>query len=887
MMIGNKTKRSKNSTNSRMKSLFPKTLFRHIKGIPPSATWGNRFNAIVHDKNLIYIANSNIVYIDLIKKEFVQIFTSNLLSQKERPSMIVEIDSKNILIVTELGRCLIFGYKDNLYMEDINFSKRNLYIGEKGSKFKCGVYMKEKNIMTVSYMINDKENICEFITVKKDSKNEILFGSVMCIPYGDKCIMDMVSINRDTIAIGVSNGIVDIFNFDVTIAKIISINSGDTCKMLFNIDYSVKYSKIASIDNNGTLCVFDIDINNKNYSKGKTLKNKFNDKSIKESYLFFSLRFYNDKIIISSNSGRLFIYDFNSENDTIIELAENPHKSSIYNMLFYNDINDRVVFISSDHSFSVYNISNLNFLFDIKTMHRSPKAIDANDMIVVFDKEDCVLLMKYVKKNNNGVYCKTREIKCDEDCEVVSMQKIKEDVYGILLKKEIIVFEYDNDNVIFRKRIDEGKSFCVVDDKVYIGVDNGKVRIIDMNENKENVIQIADSIISNIEHYIYSVDGITMISVIQKKNSINYILFNQIASFDLFQFCNIEDNSNIVYDTLIITNDNNFLIQSYIGLNSSLVTISISLSNDIINSMKALYTNYSIYTVKRESIMNLLKETKPIITTYSDIFITKINNISLNKDGSKMLVSTIEGIINVYDTTKEDLILEYMIKAHFGLVTSIAFLDEEELSFISTSNDQTMKIWNCNEGIKIDIHFPISSKPLISNDNIEIINIYTKIQGLVLFQQTSVKSKEFIEYFNNFVSSLNEDTIKQQIIKEDYNVSDPFLLEALLYYYFKDEELNRMSCLVINTYEYKNNNKYKDALCSVIKEIKEEKVKEQSIDELLKKKCYIEALMQCKLYNKGKDEFIRCLEYIKKDIYHKLMFHIAKLNYIISICKKQ
>ena len=108
-MIGNKTKPSKNTTNSRMKSLFPKTLFRHKNGIPPSATWGNRFNAVVHNKNLLYIANSNIVYIDLIKKDFVQIFTSNLLSQKERPSMIVEIDSKNILIVTESGRCLIFG----------------------------------------------------------------------------------------------------------------------------------------------------------------------------------------------------------------------------------------------------------------------------------------------------------------------------------------------------------------------------------------------------------------------------------------------------------------------------------------------------------------------------------------------------------------------------------------------------------------------------------------------------------------------------------------------------------------------------------------------------------------------------------------------------------
>ena len=887
-MIGNKTKRSKNTTNSRMKSLFPKTLFRHKNGIPPSATWGNRFNAVVHNKNLLYIANSNIVYIDLTNKKFAQIFTSNLLSQKEKPNVIVEIDNANILIVTENGRCLMFAYKENLYMEEIDFSKRNLHIGDKGNKYKCGVYMKEKNIFVVSYAMNDKDNICEFINIKKNNKNEILFESVMCISYGDKCIMDMVTINRDTIAIGVSNGIVDVFNFDVTIAKIFSINSGDACKMLFNIDYSKKYSKIASIDNNGTLCIFDIDIINKSYSKGKTLKNKFNDKSIKESYLFFSLRFHNDKLIISSNSGRLFIYDFNSDNDTIIELAENPHKSSIFNMLFYNDINERVIFISSDHSFSVYNISNFNFLFDIKTMHRSPSAIDGNDMIVAVDKENYVLLMKYVKKNNNGLYCKTREIKCDEECEVISIQKMKEDIYGILLKKEIIVFEYDNDSVIYRKRIYEGqyKSFCIADDKVYIGVDNGNVRIIDIKENKENVIQPTDNIHTDIEHYIYSIDDRTILSVIQMKNSIHYILFNQIASFALFNYCNIEDNSNIVCDTLIRAIGNTYLIQSFIGLNSNLVKISISLSNDIILLMKSLYTNYSMYTVSRESIITLLKDIKPNISTYSDIFITRINNISC-REGSKMLVSTIEGIINVYDTAKEEFILEYMLKAHFGIVTSIAFIDEEELSFISASTDQTMKIWSCNEGIQIDIHFPLLNKPLISNENSEIMNIYTKIQVLVLFQQTSAKSREFIDYFKNFVSTLNEDKIKEEIIKNNYNVSEPFLLEALLYYYFKNEKLNRLSCVVISTYEYNNNNKNKDALCSVIKEIKEEKMKEKSIEELLKRKCYIEALMQCKLFNKGKDEFVRCLEYIKKDIYHKLMFHITKINYIISICNKQ
>ena len=115
-MLGNKTKRdnckNKNNKgtklNSQIKSnskftkpLYPKTLYKHIKGVPPSPIWGNRFNSLIHNNtNLLYISNTNIICINLINKVFTQMLSSNLFSPKDKPSIIIELFNEVCFIIS-------------------------------------------------------------------------------------------------------------------------------------------------------------------------------------------------------------------------------------------------------------------------------------------------------------------------------------------------------------------------------------------------------------------------------------------------------------------------------------------------------------------------------------------------------------------------------------------------------------------------------------------------------------------------------------------------------------------------------------------------------------------------------------------------------------------
>ena len=58
-------------------------------------------------------------------------------------------------------------------------------------------------------------------------------------------------------------------------------------------------------------------------------------------------------MLVTSNQGRIFIYDI--KNNNFKEIAENPHKNSIYTILFNNDSN-QVIFFSSDYKISLFNI---------------------------------------------------------------------------------------------------------------------------------------------------------------------------------------------------------------------------------------------------------------------------------------------------------------------------------------------------------------------------------------------------------------------------------------------------------------------------------------------------------------------------------------------------
>ena len=75
-----KKKQIHNKSQSQLKTTYP-----FIKGIPPSSNWSNHFTSFIFPggKYLLYISNSFIIVIDLIKKNFNQILSSYKILLKE------------------------------------------------------------------------------------------------------------------------------------------------------------------------------------------------------------------------------------------------------------------------------------------------------------------------------------------------------------------------------------------------------------------------------------------------------------------------------------------------------------------------------------------------------------------------------------------------------------------------------------------------------------------------------------------------------------------------------------------------------------------------------------------------------------------------------------
>ena len=102
----NKNKKSKdnfknhknNKQNFTLKNLFP-----HIKGIPSSPNWSNHFSSIIFNINyLLYISNSNIISINLEKKLYNQIITSNILNN-DKPNVLLEYKNKGFITIFDLN----------------------------------------------------------------------------------------------------------------------------------------------------------------------------------------------------------------------------------------------------------------------------------------------------------------------------------------------------------------------------------------------------------------------------------------------------------------------------------------------------------------------------------------------------------------------------------------------------------------------------------------------------------------------------------------------------------------------------------------------------------------------------------------------------------------
>ena len=112
-----------------------KTLYPFIKGIPPSSNWSNHFTSIFfsNKKYLLYISNSFIVVINLEKKIFAQILSSNKITPKDKPNVLLGLNDEKFLTITNSGEIIIFYINnENNFIEDLSTNKIhkiiNIYI---------------------------------------------------------------------------------------------------------------------------------------------------------------------------------------------------------------------------------------------------------------------------------------------------------------------------------------------------------------------------------------------------------------------------------------------------------------------------------------------------------------------------------------------------------------------------------------------------------------------------------------------------------------------------------------------------------------------------------------------------------------------------------------
>ena len=133
-----KKKYNYNKSSYQLKIIYP-----FIKGIPPSSNWSNHFTSLLFSegKYLIYISNSFIIILDLIKKRFSQILSSYKISSKDKPNILISLDKEKFLSILNSGDIVIFELnEEGNFIEDLNTYKYEQIC----KKVKCGLYDKEK-----------------------------------------------------------------------------------------------------------------------------------------------------------------------------------------------------------------------------------------------------------------------------------------------------------------------------------------------------------------------------------------------------------------------------------------------------------------------------------------------------------------------------------------------------------------------------------------------------------------------------------------------------------------------------------------------------------------------------------------------------------------------
>ena len=945
----NKKNKNKNKNNSNYKpSNQLKTIYQFVKGVPPSSNWSNHFTSLLfsNKKYLIYISNSFVIVIDLDKKNFSQILSSNKIMLKDKPNILIELNNEKFLIITNNGELIIFGFNnENYFIEDLSTNKLSKVI----KKVKCGLYDKEQKLLILS----NEESIFLYSFEYENELNIYKVYEIDNANNSEYFITDMLLINHkhnteNNKYLLVSNNIGNIilYNYDIIkYTQLFVINNGKK-ENIFNICYDQVNNLLASINKSGTLNIYKLNYSNAKitYEKTLSLSNKFNDQTINEFYLYFSISFINDfNLLVTSNQGRIFIYDI--KNNNFKEIAENPHKNSIYTILLNIDSN-QAIFFSSDYKISLFNIffsntsePSLNFIYCINTIPSKVKILGqySKKIYFMYQIQHNLYVNSYnIKKDKNFLETLQNKIKSfsnnDNNVNDYNLNLCKlideENVLLVNRKNEIVIYNID-ENIKKNSYSFLNEDYLIIDiiineNILYILYKKGVFTKYNINNNKIEKYKISNSINKGSLIYIRNEFVIAII----KEDKTNIVKFLLIKNYFLAKLYEVNISHDFVSQKIILPNDNFYFFYS---INDNFEIIYMNLNNqlEILNSVKFNDINYQEYLKIMDDFSKNVKMINKKKYIFKNLFqrndVNKNNfkntNIAFNQENDNMICSFSDGSVmyysididrkenNYYNINK--IIYKYLIKANFLSINSSIFISnndnkEENISplFACTSSEQSLKIIdisNCNilniyfkpkesngeEETNINDNISDNQINLKNNNNFTINKCFTNLFSSIFFIQSYKEAKKF---FENFV-----------LIEDLYDCS----IEQLIFSYFnnnKEKNFYTIKKIVEFAIQKSKNMKqhpiYIDKVCDYFMDKKSEnnsenllifeseKDKDKIIDSLINGYCYVESLLYVKYMSLGLEEFILCLEKIKKSISAKQLFQVTKIEKIIQYYKK-
>ena len=943
-----KNKKNKNNSNYKQSNQL-KTIYPFVKGVPPSSNWSNHFTCLLFSdkKFLIYISNSFVVVIDLNIKNFSQILSSNKIMLKDKPNILIELNHEKFLIITNNGELIIFTINnENYFIEDLSTNKLSKVI----KKVKCGLYDKEQKLLILS----NEESIFIYSFEYENELNIYKVYEIDNANHADYFITDMLLINHkhnteNIKYLAVSNNIGNIilYNYDVIKYHQLFVINNSKKENIFNLCYDQVNDLLASINKSGTLNIYKLNYTNEKikYEKTLSLSNKFNDQTINEFYLYFSIAFINDfNLLVTSNQGRIFIYDI--KNNNFKEIAENPHKNSIYTILFNNDSN-QVIFFSSDYKISLFNIffsntsePSLNFKYCINTIPSKVKILGqyGKKIYFIYQIQHNLYVNSYnIKKDKNFLETLQNKIKSfsnnDNNVNDYDLNLCKlideENVLLVNKKNEIVIYNID-ENIKKNSFSFLNADYLVIDviineNILYILYKKGILIKYNINNNKIEKYKISNPINKGCLTYIRN----EFIIAIVKEDKTNIVKFLLIKNYFLFKLSEVNISHDFVSQKIILPSDNFYYFYS-IKDNFEIIYMNLNYQLDILNNIKFNDINYQEYLKIMDDFNKSVQTINKKKYIFNNLFQRndvnknnfKITNIIFNQDNDNMICSFSDGSVMYYsiDIDKREnnnyninkITYKYLIKANFLSINSSIFIsnndNKEEVNisplFACTSLEQSLKIidiTNCNilniyfkpkesngeEETNINDNNIENQINLKNNSNFIINKCFTNLFSSIFFIQSYKEAKKF---FENFV-----------LIEDLYDCS----IEQLIFSYFnnnKEKNFYTIKKIVEFALQKSKNMKqhqiYIDKVCDYFMDKKSEnnseyllifeseKDKDKIIDSLINGYCYVESLLYVKYMSLGLEEFILCLEKIKKSISTKQLFQVTKIEKIIQYYKK-